>query len=53
MKAISASHIAEFETDFESELESYQEQLMDIMLNMEIDNEWLEFSTTNILSNYI
>ena len=44
MQAISANHIAEFETDSESEHEDYQEQLdMDILLNMESDNECLNF----------
>ena len=40
VQAISASHIAEFETDSESEQESDQEQLeIDILLNMEKENE--------------
>ena len=42
MQAISVSYIAEFETHSESE-ESDQEQLhIDILLNMESDNGWLD-----------
>ena len=40
VQAISASHMAEFETDSESVQESDQKQLdMNILLNMETDNE--------------
>ena len=40
MQAISASHLAELETDFKSELESDKETLgMDLLLNIESDNE--------------
>ena len=43
LQAISASHIAEFETDSDSEQETNQEQLdIDVLLNVESDNELLD-----------